>query len=304
MSVVQHKSAQTTAQSLTVTLDSQVTSGNLIIAVIGYSGFGGQSIADFNHDSNPSTFFQQVAERSTAFIELQVWFQQALLSEAYSLKIDFSVNDSQGKQVHLYEVSGYDSFDTYSTAVATTNAPSVTLGQNTKKANEFVLGAFTDVTHIGESFTAGSGYTAVETTGANSFSMFSEYKTISSVGQPTASASIPNTDVVISVIVTFYNSSDSGGGGNGGGGNTGQSTTFLGSVRVVGSAPFGLSNPFLGTVKVVDSAPSGPSNPYLGHVVIGSPSGSQSDPSLGEVVVVDSGPIGVPDPFLGTASEM
>ena len=75
---------------------------------------------------------------------------------------------------------------------------------------------------------------------------------------------------------------------------------FLGSVRVLGSAPAGRSNPFLGTVKVIASAPAGLTNPYLGSVVVGAPSGPQTDPSLGQVVEVASAPANDTDPFLGT----
>lgn len=79
--------------------------------------------------------------------------------------------------------------------------------------------------------------------------------------------------------------------------------TFLGSVKVLGSAPAGRSNPFLGTVRVVGSAPAGVNNPYLGSVVLGAPSGSQTNPNLGEVVIVGSAPAGASDPFLGTVTE-
>jgi hypothetical protein len=91
------------------------------------------------------------------------------------------------------------------------------------------------------------------------------------------------------------------GGGSGGGGGT--STTFLGSVRVLGSAPTGPSNPFLGTVTVVGSAPSGVPNPYLGSVVLGTPGPSNTNPALGEVVVVAEVPTGETDLFLGTLEE-
>ncbi len=300
MSVIQHASAQTTSQQLSVTLTSPVTAGNLIVAVVAYSKFN--SISDFTHDANPSTSFGLLTSVSgSASAKLDAYMQLALLSESYTLEIDFANNDGIGKHIHLFEVSGYDSFDKQNTNIQTTTTPSVGVTVDTSAAAEFVLAAFLDQTHTGETFTAGAGYTAGETTNTNSFSLFTEYNEISSVGQPSASATIPNNDTVCSLIVTFYASGNSGGGGNGSGGGT--STTFLGSVRVVGSTPAGESNPFLGTVKVVASAPSGVPNPYLGQVVVGSPSGSQTNPTLGQVVVVSVAPTDDDDPFLGTVSE-
>jgi hypothetical protein len=217
------------------------------------------------------------------------------------LEVVFDNNDGNAKHLHLFEVSGYDTFDQEGINAQNTNAPSVGTILNTSKANEFVLAAFLDATHSEETFTAGSGYTAGETTNANFFSMFSEFRTISSVGQPSASASIPNTDNIASAIVTFYLSSDPEGGS--GGGQVSSGPAFLGSVRVLGSAPSGVRNSFLGTVTVVGSAPAGAENPYLGSVVVGTPSGSDSNPSLGEVVVVGSVPAGAADAFLGTVEE-
>jgi len=78
---------------------------------------------------------------------------------------------------------------------------------------------------------------------------------------------------------------------------------FIGSIRIVGSAPAGASNPFVGTVKVLASIPSGPPNPYLGNAVIGTPSAGDSNPVLGQVSVVGSAPAGDSDPFLGQVEE-
>jgi hypothetical protein len=76
---------------------------------------------------------------------------------------------------------------------------------------------------------------------------------------------------------------------------------FLGSVRVVGSAPAGAKDNFLGTVHVVGSAPAGNTNPYLGQIkeVLVAPAGD-TNPSLGDVVVVGSAPAGDSDPYLGS----
>lgn len=78
-------------------------------------------------------------------------------------------------------------------------------------------------------------------------------------------------------------------------------TTYLGRVRVVGSAPASRSNPFLGSATVVGSAPAGTPDPYLGQIVeVGSAPAGASNPSIGNVTVVGSAPAGDADPFLGS----
>jgi hypothetical protein len=304
MGVVQHASAESNAQSVTVTLPSNVTEGNLIAVVIGCSNFN--SVSYFSHDSNPSTSFTLQRSVTLNPASLQLWSQLVLLSEAYALTVEFTLNDGQGKHVHIFEVSGYDTADqgTVNSQTSTT-ALSVGFGQNTTKANEFVLAAFLDWSNPQATFTPGSGYTAGELTNTNgiTFSMYTEYKTVSSVGPQSASATITSgAGSSFSLIQTFDLSTDPNGGGSGGGG--GGVTTgpvFLGSVRVVGSAPAGNSNPFLGTVKVLTQVPTGIPNPYLGQVVeVASAPANDSNPGLGEVVVVGSAPAGVPDPFLGS----
>lgn len=88
-------------------------------------------------------------------------------------------------------------------------------------------------------------------------------------------------------------------GGGGGGGSYSSSLPFLGSVRVVASAPSGQAVPFIGTVTKISSAPAGLPNPYLGNVVAGTPSANDTNPALGQVVEVASAPAGDNDPFLG-----
>ncbi len=158
----------------------------------------------------------------------------------------------------------------------------------------------------GAAITAGSGWTldGAGTFGNSSIAMqslFNATLTDVSPGQQTAFGSSPSSGLssvgqgaLFQLLAPF--------GTPGGGGNGGSATVFLGSVRVLGSAPAGCSNPFLGTVKVVGSAPAGASVPYLGSVVVGTPSGSQTNPSLGEVVEVVSASAGDSDPFLGTVA--
>ena len=88
-------------------------------------------------------------------------------------------------------------------------------------------------------------------------------------------------------------------------------TTFLGTVTVLGSAPSNIPNPiFWGTVRVLASVPPAfaGSPIYLGAVTEGSPGPSQDDNILGQVVVLASVPTendGVTrrrSPFLGTVN--
>jgi hypothetical protein len=78
---------------------------------------------------------------------------------------------------------------------------------------------------------------------------------------------------------------------------------FIGSVRVLGSAPAGEANEFIGTMRVITSAPVGEANPYLGSVTLGTPSSGDSNPALGQVVVVSSVPVGETDEYLGQVEE-
>ena len=78
------------------------------------------------------------------------------------------------------------------------------------------------------------------------------------------------------------------------------SKPFLGSVRVVGSAPAGARIVYVGTViNIGATPPTGLPNPFLGDVIAGTPSSNDSNPALGQVVEVASAPAGENDPFLG-----
>jgi hypothetical protein len=304
MSVIQHKSIIGTTQNVSLTLDSPVTEGNLLIAVVLPSTFNNvNSLEDASAPSSSGWSQFSFGFVSGDLHDLYVFSSSAQTSESYTLEVLFSSDDGLAKHIHLYEVSGYDTPDQTGQSVQVTSTPSASITGNTNRAKEFVLAVFADLTHVGETFTAGTGYTAGETTNASGGSMFSEYQEISSIGQPSAAATMntPASDQFLSVVVTFYLSSDSNGGSGGSGGGT-SSLPFLGSVRVLGSAPSGQSNPFMGTIKVISSPPSGVPNPYLGSVVLGAPGPNNSNPTLGEVVVVSEAPI-ESDPFLGTASE-
>jgi hypothetical protein len=295
MSVIQHKSVIGTTQNVSLTLNSPVTADNLLVAVIGHGS--GSPVIYLEDFSQPSSLGWNgpLSASGISPLVVEAWNSLAQSSETYTLQVNFGANDGSAKHIHLFEVSGYDTFDKQgASSNGATNAPTVGIGVNTTKAIEFVLAAFLDATHSVEPFTPGIGYTAGETTNASGFSMFTEWKEITAVGQPQATASIPNVDSVYAFMVTFYSST------GGGGGST---STFLGSVRVLGSAPAGAAVPFIGTVKVIGSAPSGVPNPYLGSVVQGNPVAGGSNPTIGEVVIVASVPSGDSDEFLGAIVE-
>jgi hypothetical protein len=295
--VVQHKSVQATTQSVSITLDNAVTQGNLLIAVIGCAS--GNSISSLNDGGD--TFNMEIGFGVTPVFG---YVYDAVIGTAgtLTLTVNFGSSDGLGKHIHLYEVNGYVTFDKLGGQTQTnTTSPSASITYNTSEADELVLAGFIDETYIDITFTPGSGYTAGETTNTDTFSMFTEFKTISSVGEPTATCTVSASSTVSSFIGTWYGTGGSGGSGGSGGG-AGTSTTFLGSVTEVDSAPAGENDPFLGTVTVVSSAPAGLPNPYLGRVRVGSPSGQQNNPALGEVVVVSSAPAGLPNPYLGTVS--
>jgi hypothetical protein len=299
MGVIQHKSIIGTTQNVSLTLDTPVTDGNLLIAVVCPSQF--VTVNSIEDASAPSSNgWGQVGFVTGALHDFYVFSSLAQANESYTVEVLFSSNDGLSKHIHLYEVSGYDTPDQTGGSFQQTSSPSASITSNTSRAKEFVIAAFMDLTHVGETFTAGTGYTAGETTNASGGSMFSEYQEISSIGQPTATATmgIPASDQFLALVVTFYGSGGSG--GSGGGGST---DIFLGSVRVLGSAPAGATVPYLGTVKVVASAPTGVPNPYLGSVVLGTPGANNTDPMLGEVVVVTEVPAGAFDEFWGSAKE-
>jgi hypothetical protein len=305
-SVIQHKSAESNTQNVSVTLDSPVAEGNLLVAVVSYTGFISISEFDDNLVVGPSAPSYSLLDSVAASFNITAGYGLDLLAGgSYTLTVKFSANDGSFKHLHLFELSGYTSVDRGGQSTGATSTPSVQTESETTFANELVLAAFFDTTHSDEPFTPGTGFTVGETTGSGG-TLFTEFQTISAVGRPVASASILNTDAVNGLILTFYDSSDPGGdldGSDNGGGAAPSGPVFLGSVRVLGSAPSGRTNPFLGTVKVISSAPSGVPNPYLGSIAVGSPSGSQSNPDMGEIVVVTDVPVGASDPFLGTVSE-
>jgi hypothetical protein len=306
-SVVQHKSAVATTQSVSVTLDSPVTLGNLLVVFIARFGVV-DAIAGFDEDNAPSwTTFESLGTEVANGQRLDVYANLAQANESYTLTVEFQTNTGLAKAVHLFEISGYTTLDKQNFNSQTTATPSISLGQNTSFNNELVLVAFLDGSHIGETFSTSSGFTAGESTNTGVGSMFTEYTTLSAIGNPTAATTIQNSDAVCSIMLTLYDVNDEGGtggsGGSGGGGTSPSGTVFLGSVRVLGSAPAGRTNPFLGTVKVISSAPSGVPNPYLGSIAVGSPSGSQTNPSLGEVLIVADVPAGATDVFWGSVEE-
>ena len=227
MSVVQHKSVESTSQNPTITLDSPVTAGHMLLAVVAASFLNAVIGLGDNGDSSPYVGNQYDLIVQDGGNPDYIYLYAATVTQAGSLtlEVNFESNDGNPKHIHLFEVAGYDTFDKLGGATqSNTSNPSCSITNNTTKADEFVFAYFLGTTHPGDTFTAGSGYTAGELTNASGFSLFTEYKEITSVGQPSASANITSgPDSVVSAVFTFYSSSDSGG-GNGGSGNSGTPT--------------------------------------------------------------------------------
>jgi hypothetical protein len=171
-------------------------------------------------------------------------------------------------------------------------------------------GTFTSTLTDAQAVAAGSGWTLDGRGAVNgAFSPIAiafESQLVGPTSNPAAtfSGSGNNTELDGTILVAAYSlTSAIPGGSGGGGGSTPSGPVFLGSIRIVGSAPAGAKVPYLGTVKVVTSAPSGASNPYLGSVVLGTPGAGTGNPTLGEVVVVPQVPAGATDDFLGSVEE-
>lgn len=292
--IVQQKSAVATGTSVSATFDNPV-GGNLIIAALFTSSQQASSVTDTGAGQPYQIALDQLPQFGYLF---EMFFYKIPNGGSYnSLTVTANLSGSDTAHLHIFEVAGgYDSTEQSGANYNGTNSlnGTVSTGGATTHADSFVLAMFSDSFGSGVTWTPGAGFTAGPTT-AGGHVVFSEGKEVTSAGVQTATASQNFASAIASGIATFYAS----------GGPPPppppSSGIFLGSVRVVSSAPSGARNSFLGTVKVVGSVPAGSSNPYLGQVVevVSAPSGD-SNPSLGEVVVVSSAPANDTDPFLGS----
>ena len=110
-----------------------------------------------------------------------------------TLTAELTSNDGAPKVLHIYELSAYDSCDLVNTtAQASTTTPSVGVTTNTNHANEFILAAFLDQSHGVRDYHGGQRlHGGVELTNAE-LTLFTEYQEISSIGMPSASATVGN----------------------------------------------------------------------------------------------------------------
>jgi hypothetical protein len=292
--IVQQKSAVATGTSVSATFDSPTGNSNLIIAALFTNSQPASTVNDTGDGQQYQIALDQQPQAGYLF---EIYFHKNANLSYNSLTVNVSLSGSDTAHLHIFEVAGgYDSTEQSGANWQSTNSLNGTVSTSgaTTHANSFVLAMFADNFGSGVTWTPGAGFTAGQTT-AGGHVVFSEGREVTSTGVQTATASQNFSSVIGSGIATFYAS----------GGPPPPppptSGTFLGSVRVVSSAPAGARNPFLGTVKVVGSVPSGATNPYLGQVVeVSSVPSGDSNPSLGEVVVVSSAPAGAADPFLGS----
>lgn len=198
MGVLQHKSFANDTQSVSITLDAPVSAGNLLILVVGHNA------SDPLESISGASFTQRFSD-TAAGLALAIYDAPITSSGSPEITANFSSFDNQ-HQLHLYEVT-YQTFDKSSEGLNSPGASAQTgfLG-DTAQAAELVLGVFLTTFGSTPSMSAGTGYTAGETTMDASAVLFSEFKELSSVGNPnaTATASISSPGEWINVIAGWY----------------------------------------------------------------------------------------------------
>jgi hypothetical protein len=290
--IVQSKSAVASGGSLSLTFDAPVTLGNLIVVGVFSDTTEATGVSDGVNSYSPAAD----ETYSPANYSTQLFYAIATQNGSVTISSAFSPSAGNHAVIHAHEVSGgYSLIDQtgVSNTVQTGNSVSISTSAPTAHANEFVIALFLVNPRGGTWTTTSPTAEAVleEDPSEGTLSMCYE---VSSSGSQTAEATYSpfNVTEFNGVIATFYKASSDP--------PYDSTKPFLGSVRIVGSAPAGARVAFLGTViNIGGTPPAGLSNPYLGNVVVGTPSAGDSNPSLGQVCEVDSAPAGDPDPFLG-----
>jgi hypothetical protein len=321
--------------SVSVTLPNPITAGNIVVlasAIIQTNGSTGLGSTISGVEDNLGNGYAGASYDSFGQGNFCSVFQGSIVPQAGAQTYTLTFDPPSGTTGYeflvgfiVYEVNGAGSgfnFTNESAHQSLTSLQNInnlsaqisSLSGGTYGNLLIAVGAFTDSTSLtnAQAMAAGSGWTldardAVSLAFGSSGAIVFESQLVSPGNNPAAkfSGNATNTELDGTILVAAYSlTSAISGGGSGGGGGTGNSTTFLGSVRVIGSAPGNIPVvPFLGIMKVVASAPSGPPNPYLGSVILGSPSSNDTNPALGEVVVVTEIPAGEIDVFLGAVEE-
>jgi hypothetical protein len=329
-SIIQRKAAFATvvgSGSVAVTLDNAISAGSeLVIAAAICQNDGSNSAAPSvgagdnlgnGYGMSPSYVSSGQGFFTNAYLSGTLTPQTG--ARTYTLNFTAPAGESSYTflaGICIYELSGADTAFTNESAsqglsgfhkIADLSAAISGLGGGTYGNLLLGIGAFTvsDLTDANQ-IVAGTGWTLDGRSAVNGtfgpMAIVFESQLVGPASNPavvfTGSANSDELDGTILVAAYTLTSALPGGGG---GGSVSTGPVFLGSVRVVGSAPAGRANPFLGTVKVVGNAPAGDTNPYLGQVVeVASTPANDTNPSLGEVVIVGSAPAGDPDPFLGS----
>jgi len=196
--IVQHNSITSDAQSVSITPDAPVSAGNALILLIVHTS------TDPIESVSGATFTQRFTDTDAGF---GVAIYDAPISESGSpeITVNFSTFENQ-HQLHLFE-STYQEFDkaNVSLQTASANPQGPFLGETTNPS-ELVLALFVAGFDSTPSMSAGAGYTAGEATIDDSTLAFSEFKELSSVGDPnaTATASISSTTEWVMVIAAWY----------------------------------------------------------------------------------------------------
>jgi hypothetical protein len=331
-SIIQRKAAFAThvgSGSVAVTLDSPISAGSTLViacAVVQTDG-GSNALPNITVQDDLTNGYSPTAYASSGSGFFANTYQGSAIPQAGARTYTLSYTAQTGGSAYtylagicVYELSGVSSSfsnESAHTGTSGVHAPSslsatisgLSGGTYGNLLVSIYAGIFTSTLTDAQAVAAGSGWTLDGRDAVNgTFSPIAIVFESQLVGSPsnpaaTVSSSTNSTAIDDTLLVAAYSlTSAISGGGSGGGGST-DTDIFLGSVRVLGSAPSGQSNPFLGTVKVISSPPSGRTNPYLGSVVIGTPGANNTNPSLGEVVVVTEVPADAFDEFWGTVSE-
>jgi hypothetical protein len=202
ITVVQHKSTKVlTSASTALAFTSNVTAGNLLIAVVASFGTTTQSTPT---DSQSNAYTRRAQENPGTGDEI-VSIYSAVAGSTGANTVTAAISPADTIHLHIYEANSVDTFDQPGTnAQASTTAGTVSTGSATTNANELVLAAFAQG-NAQSTWTFGTGYTAGETTAATSNDCcFTEYKVVSTTGTQTATATASVSAPISGAIATFY----------------------------------------------------------------------------------------------------
>lgn len=205
--VVQHKSAFAHGQTVSVTLDSDVTEGNLIAVVVGTNQLSySPTVSD-----GVNSYSLAVQGSDTVSNDALVEILSAIARESGPLTVTITVPSNEDLHLHVYEVNGYDTLDQVGSfghsGIEDGESFSVSTGGATALADEFVLAAFFNVNNNTANWTGGEAGSATETTDtlAGNSQVFSEGFDVSGAGTQTATATTNAFCIVAAAaIATFY----------------------------------------------------------------------------------------------------